>query len=297
MVDGSAPAGISVIIPCFNAEATLGRQLGALAAQDWDGPWEVVVADNGSDDGSADVARSWADRLPIRVVDASDRRGASHARNVGAAAARHPSLVWVDADDRVTEGWLRRMAEASQGADVFCSSYVHDATTLGSEARSSGAPRSGGLAGRLSDRGFLDAVGGCEGIGVSRAVFEEAGGFIEDMLWGSEDTAFCWTIQLAGHELRRVAGAGIEVSGRATTMGLVRQQIAWGIGSVDLYRRFRDRGAPRSNTVGALARWVVLVGSSPVALLRPGYRWRWLGTLARRWGRVRGSVRFRVLFL
>jgi glycosyltransferase involved in cell wall biosynthesis len=297
MVDGTVATGISVIIPCYNAGAGLDRQLGALASQDWDGPWEVIVADNGSDDGSADLARGWADRLPIRVVDASDRRGASHARNVGAAAAHHPSLVWVDADDRVTAGWLRRMAESAQHADVFCSSYVHDETTLGADARSSGAPRSGGLAGRLSDRGFLDAVGGCEGIGVRRTVFDEAGGFIEDMLWGSEDTAFCWTIQLAGHELRRVPGAGIEVSGRATIAGLVRQQVAWGIGSVDLYRRFRDRGAPRSNTLGALARWVILLVSAPVALVRPGYRWRWLGTLARRWGRLQGSMRFRVRFL
>ncbi|HET9225168.1 MAG TPA: glycosyltransferase, partial [Thermoanaerobaculia bacterium] len=46
------PRKLSVVIPCLNAEATLGDQLEALAGQGWSGEWEVIVADNGSTDGS-----------------------------------------------------------------------------------------------------------------------------------------------------------------------------------------------------------------------------------------------------
>ena len=69
---------MSVIIPCYNSEATLGAQLSALAAQVCKYTWEVIVADNGSRDGTKDVATSFADRIPfLRVVDASARRGAA----------------------------------------------------------------------------------------------------------------------------------------------------------------------------------------------------------------------------
>ena len=39
---------LSGVIPCFNAAATLRVQLDALVLQQWDRPWEVLVADNGS---------------------------------------------------------------------------------------------------------------------------------------------------------------------------------------------------------------------------------------------------------
>ncbi len=43
---------ISVIIACHNEERTLAETLEAVAAQEWDQPWEVLFADNGSTDGS-----------------------------------------------------------------------------------------------------------------------------------------------------------------------------------------------------------------------------------------------------
>ena len=43
---------ISVIIACHNEERTLAETLEGVAAQEWDQPWEVLFADNGSTDGS-----------------------------------------------------------------------------------------------------------------------------------------------------------------------------------------------------------------------------------------------------
>ena len=69
-----APCEFTIVIPARNEELTLPAQLDALLAQQWSGTWEVVVADNGSTDGTADVVRRYgaADRR-IRLVDAGSR--------------------------------------------------------------------------------------------------------------------------------------------------------------------------------------------------------------------------------
>jgi glycosyltransferase involved in cell wall biosynthesis len=104
---------LSVVIPCFNAASTLGTQLEALARQRYNQDWEVIIADNGSTDGSLAVAESYKSRLPgLRVVDSSDRRGAAHARNIGALNSTGDHLLYCDADDEVAPGWMAAMAEA-----------------------------------------------------------------------------------------------------------------------------------------------------------------------------------------
>src|SRR5690606_10578144 len=94
---------ISVVIPARDAARWIDAQLGALACQEVPVPWEVVVADNGSTDDTVARAEAWADRLPVRVVDASGRPGPNHARNQGTAAARGDLLLYCDADDVVQD--------------------------------------------------------------------------------------------------------------------------------------------------------------------------------------------------
>ena len=53
---------LSVVIPAHNVVATLGDQLDALAAESWDGEWEIVVVDNCSTDGTAALVRDHAAR-------------------------------------------------------------------------------------------------------------------------------------------------------------------------------------------------------------------------------------------
>ena len=87
---------LSVIIACHNAAATFGEQLDALAEQAWSEPWELIVADNGSTDETLELVERYRERFnDLHVVDASDRKGAAHARNVGArgGARNLPSLL------------------------------------------------------------------------------------------------------------------------------------------------------------------------------------------------------------
>ncbi|MFP3339381.1 glycosyltransferase family A protein, partial [Micrococcus sp. SIMBA_131] len=88
----------SVVIPARNAEGRIAEQLDSLAAQ-CDAPlFEVVVADNGSSDRTAQIALSHPAPFQVRVVDASGVPSASHARNVGARLARGPVVLFCDAN-------------------------------------------------------------------------------------------------------------------------------------------------------------------------------------------------------
>lgn len=98
---------LSVIIPAFNEEALLGDTLasvaGALAGCGVDGRAEVIVVDNNSSDGTAEIARS----MGARVIFEPENQ-ISRARNAGGRAARGRFLVFLDADTRLTAALLEQ---------------------------------------------------------------------------------------------------------------------------------------------------------------------------------------------
>src|SRR5271168_887855 len=89
----------TVVIPSRNVELSLGDQLDALAAQTFDGPFEVIVVNNGSTDQTASIAEGYNNDLDLRVVEANDGSGVSYSRNAGAKVAVGDFVVFVDGDD------------------------------------------------------------------------------------------------------------------------------------------------------------------------------------------------------
>jgi glycosyltransferase involved in cell wall biosynthesis len=86
---------VSVIVPVRDGEPYLGEALTSLVEQDVS-PLEVIVVDDGSQDGSRDVALSFGG--PVRVIE-QDPTGLGAARNRGIAAARGDVIGLLDADD------------------------------------------------------------------------------------------------------------------------------------------------------------------------------------------------------
>jgi glycosyltransferase involved in cell wall biosynthesis len=89
--------GISVIIGVYNHADYLGEAIESALGQTLP-PAEVIVVDDGSTDGSGDVARSYGDR--VRCVGHPVRLGDGAARNSGVAYARGDRFAFLDADDR-----------------------------------------------------------------------------------------------------------------------------------------------------------------------------------------------------
>ena len=98
---------ISVIIPVFNGEDTLAGCLDAVYASTY-GDFEVIVVDDGSTDGSLDVAS----RYPCRVLALPRNVGAARAKNQGAVSALGEALFFTDADVHVQPASLGLVAES-----------------------------------------------------------------------------------------------------------------------------------------------------------------------------------------
>lgn len=86
---------VSVVIPVFNAAPFIGEAIESILAGTYQ-DLEIVVADDGSTDGSGDVARRYGDR--VRVITQYNQ-GPSAARNAGIAASRGELVAFCDSDD------------------------------------------------------------------------------------------------------------------------------------------------------------------------------------------------------
>jgi glycosyltransferase involved in cell wall biosynthesis len=102
---------LSVVIPTFERLDVLPEVLRALAAQRDAPPFEVVVVDDGSRDGTGAMLAGWSGGPALRVVS-QDNLGPARARNAGVAAARGELVAFLG-DDTVPEpGWLAAHAAA-----------------------------------------------------------------------------------------------------------------------------------------------------------------------------------------
>ena len=107
---GLAKPFVSVVIPCYNSKKTIGDCLTSLANQRYPkDKYEVVVADNGSSDGSPEFMSSsfpW-----VRVIHCSEK-GSGYARNAGIREARGELILSTDADCVPDKDWIIGLVSA-----------------------------------------------------------------------------------------------------------------------------------------------------------------------------------------
>ena len=209
---------VSVIVPCFEAPQALALTLAGLEGQCWPRDLvEVVVVDDGSDP----PLRPPACALDVRVVR-QERRGfgLARARNAGVRAAAHDILVFLDGDVIPEAGllaaharWHHAVSDALTVGFCACVSVAGiDAAAVRTRkdtlaelfaGRGLDAPwlerhmaRTGDLTSRHEDL-FRAVTGG--NFAVSRALFEEVGGFDESFdRYGGEDTELAYRAQVRG---------------------------------------------------------------------------------------------------
>lgn len=101
----------SVVTPAYNAEAYLAECVASVAAQAYD-DWEMIIVDDGSTDGTADLAAGLAkSEVRIRLVSKGNG-GVSSARNAGLGVARGRYIIFLDSDDEMHPSAMAAYAAA-----------------------------------------------------------------------------------------------------------------------------------------------------------------------------------------
>ena len=114
----------SVIIPLYNKAPYVGKTVESVLGQTF-GDYELIIVDNGSNDGSHEIVAAFADHR-IKIVRLEENVGVSNARNKGVAMASAPIVTFLDADDWWEPTFLEEMAgliERHPDAGIYGTGY------------------------------------------------------------------------------------------------------------------------------------------------------------------------------
>lgn len=222
---------LSVVIPAYNAEATLGSCINAVLRQDYEGVFEVIVVDDGSTDATSNIANAFD-----RVTYVSQKNaGPAAARNAGAEHAAGDIVCFTDSDCQPQSDWLSKLVLffANDHADVVAGSY--------------GIANPGSLLARCIHQeiryrhkhlmGEWIEVFGSYNVAFRREIFEQLGGFAQAYTQASgEDNDLSYRLRGAGFRIRFAKDAKVDHSHPSRIKRYLYEQFRHGFWRANLYR-------------------------------------------------------------
>lgn len=284
------PPAVSVVVCSYNGARTLARCLDALASQTVGGELEVVVVDDGSTDGTAELARSF----DVVLVVHAKNRGLSAARNSGIAASRGAIVAFTDDDCVPRPDWVEKLlapyarpevagvggATAVAHVDSWVHRYLAVYNPLAPLEIELAASASLGFRFALYLRrmwsvpttGEARAVYSFPGANMSfrRDVLDDVGGFDPTIRFGGDDEHICRLVRERDPEsvLWFVPEAGVLHDYEGTLRDVWRRNAAYG------------RGHARAYLADRSTRWPILFPAPAVVLA--SLAWLRTGRVARR---------------
>jgi glycosyltransferase involved in cell wall biosynthesis len=233
----------SVIVPAYNAATTLPVLLVSLSVQSFT-DFETVLVDDGSRDGTVQIAESY----PCRVLRMSTNRGPARCRNEGARVAQGEILAFTDSDCEVAPNWFERMNQRFQesGTDAIMGRLVLKASTfLGDSISALGFPAGGSIGfekiWRVDQKGFADSLSSCN-CAVRKSFFQTIGGFDETFPYaGGEDSLLAYHLKKAGCRIRFCPDVLAYHGARDSLRSFLRWQFRRGKSSYIFSTKVRER--------------------------------------------------------
>lgn len=218
---------VSVVIPNWNGRRFLATCLRSVRGQ-LDVDVEVILVDNGSGDGSVELART--EYRDLRVVAFPENRGFSAAVNAGIATGTAPYVFLLNNDTELHPRCIRALLDALEASPAVAAAgpKILDFTDrtllagIGDGYTFAGIPSSLGFLER--DCGQFDAAmeifspSGCAAL-YRRSALDAVGVFDEDFFAYYEDVDLGFRLQMGGHRCVYVPEAVIYHIGSATTGG------------------------------------------------------------------------------
>ncbi len=253
---------ISVIVCTYNGHHTLRDTLRGLSRLEYP-DYEVILVDDGSRDGIADIARGHNVCL-VRTHN----QGLSAARNTGLAAATGEIVAYIDDDAWPDPHWLHYLAETFRTTGCAAAGGPNlpppgDGWIAQCVANAPGGP----VHVLLSDR-EAEHVPGCN-MAFVRERLLEIGGFDPRFRNAGDDVDVCWRIQDRGWSLAFSPAAVVWHHRRNSVKAYWRQQVGYGKAEALLEAKWPER----YNALGHLS-WAGRLYGSGLAPALPLSRWR-----------------------
>lgn len=232
---------ISIIIPTLNEERYIGQALQSIVNNDVpSSDLEVILIDSASRDGTVQMAQKFADRLPLRIIEAP---GCSvyRALNIGLKAARGKYFVRVDARSAIPRLYIETCIDHLCKLDALCVGGIQlqYGETLVSESIAhitSSKFGTGGAKFRTAKQsGFVDSVY----LGVYRTdTLLELGGFEDRADYVSEDALINKRIIDRGGRVYLDSQLKVRYPAKETFQALAKQYIIYGAAKAFLLRKY-----------------------------------------------------------
>lgn len=241
---------ISVIAPMLNEAAHVEGFVADLAAQDFGGPVEVLVADGGSTDGSVERLTSAAKSAGLELtVLQNPARWVSQGLNLCIGAATGDLLVRLDCHSRYPADYLRLCAEAAEETDalVVGGIVVPEGRTPTERAVSCAMDSPfGGIGWTRPVAGAVRWDSDVVTFGAFRPEAFERVGLFDESLLRNQDDEFTLRIRRAGGRVLVDSRIRVEYTPRGSYRGVFRQYFDYGFWKVKVMRMHRQVLSGRS---------------------------------------------------
>jgi cellulose synthase/poly-beta-1,6-N-acetylglucosamine synthase-like glycosyltransferase/peptidoglycan/xylan/chitin deacetylase (PgdA/CDA1 family)/spore germination protein YaaH len=263
----------SIIVPAYQEEKVIAVTIRSLLAQDYPGPLEIVVVDDGSPDRTHDVAVEAFGAEPRVRIFRKPNGGKASALNYGIAPAAGEIVVCLDADTVFEPDALRELVQPlrdSRVGAVAGNAKVGNRVNLVTRWQAVEYVTSQNLDRRAFS--LLDGITVVPGaVGAWRkSLVEEVGGFSDDTL--AEDQDLTLTIRRGGYRIAYADRAIGWTEAPDTLRTLARQRFRWSFGTLQCAWKHRDvLLRPRYGSLGLVAMpnvWIfqlLLPAISPLA--------------------------------
>lgn len=222
---------ISVVVACYNGARTLKNCLDSLFQLNYPN-YEVILVDDGSTDGTPQIARLYSKLRYVR----QQNYGLSVARNTGIAMADGEIIAFTDADCRADEDWLYYIASDLQRGEfvgIGGPNFLppEDSPVAAVVMASPGGPAHVMLTDRIAEH-----IPGCN-MAFYKWVLEEIGCFDPIFKKAGDDVDICWRIQEKGYKIGFSPSAFVWHYRRSSVKDYLKQQYGYGEAEALLIRK------------------------------------------------------------
>ena len=266
----------SIIVPSFNRADEISALLLSMEQLDFSKEaFEIIVADDGSMDNTAEVVKECQDKNLFNLQYFSQlNKGPGAARNLGMENAKGSFFIFIDSDVTVPPQWLKEIdlylnkekADAFGGADTYLDSFPALLKAVNYSMTS--FITTGGLRGKKGKK-LAKFYPRSFNMGLSKILWEKIGGF--GNLRHGQDIEYSNRIIRSGAKVIFVEKAFVYHKRRTNLRRFLRQVFNWGIARINLYKIDPAMFEPLHAAPAMAALIVFLV--SILALISPFFLW------------------------